>query len=369
MICAINYANGMFRESQKLNSKTAVMNGADKVIEYSPKDIDPVFYDSNKEILSSRRGNGYWLWKPYFIKRTLDMITDNDYLIYADAGAYYINGISLLIKCMEKEETDIMLFSLGNDYIERMWSKRDAFIIMDCDSAKYAESPQCLAGFILMKKSAFTCKFIDEWLSYAQDIRVISDQPNCKGKNNYPDFKENRHDQTVLSLLSKKYEVKHFRDPSCVHSNFDKSVVVRSSYPQIFQLHRMGDVSTIEDIIKKYEKQLEVLDDFWSDNKKIILYGAGRNASKITSYVKRKEMKIEAYTISDDQVMDKFEKDGLKIYYFSHLPYSSEECKILVTIKSEEVVDRLDKEGFTFCCISNEIRAALNFFATKEYLL
>lgn len=361
MIFAINYANDMFRKAQQLNSNTAVIHGADKVIEYSPKDIDPAFYNSNREIFECERGNGYWLWKPYFIKKTLETITEKDYLIYADAGAYYINNIDLLINCMKKEDIDIMLFSLGNRYIESVWSKRDAFILMECDSARYAETPQCLAGFVLMKKSAFTYKFVNEWLSYAQDIRIISDQPNKKGKDNYPDFKENRHDQTILSLLSKKYGIKYFRDPSCIRLDFEKDVIERSCYPQIFQLHRMGDVSTIEDVIKKYEKRLEILDKFLGDDKKIILYGAGINANRIISYAKRKKIKIEACVISDDQIIENFEKEGIRIYHFSELPYQPAECKILVTIQSEEVVRRLAREGFSFFCVNSDIRSALLF--------
>lgn len=369
MIYAINYANEMFRKAQKLNSKTAVMQGADKVIEYSPEDIDSTFYNTNREIFACTRGNGYWLWKPYFIKKTLERITDKDYLIYADAGAYYINDIGLLVSCMEKENMDIMLFSLGINNIERRWSKRDAFIIMKCDYAQYADTPQCLAGFILMKKSTFTYNFVNEWLSYAQDIRIISDQPNQKGKENYSDFKENRHDQTILSLLSKKYGIKYFRDPSCAEGNFEKDVVERSYYPKIFQLHRMGDVSSIEEIIKKYAEQLKALDEFWEEDKKIILYGAGKNADRIIAYANRKKLKIDACVISDDQAIDKFEKEGIRIFYLSEMPFSIIESKILVTIQSEEVITRLRERNVFFFCINNKIKAALRFFTENmEYL-
>ena len=41
-------------------------------------------------------------------------------------------------------------------------------------------------------------------LFYSQDIRIISDNPNKLGFENFPEFKENRHDQTALSLIIRK---------------------------------------------------------------------------------------------------------------------------------------------------------------------
>ena len=62
MILAINYANQKYRRSQRFNSQTAVDKGkADKVIEYTPQDIDVLFREKNKDILRNKRGNGYWL--------------------------------------------------------------------------------------------------------------------------------------------------------------------------------------------------------------------------------------------------------------------------------------------------------------------
>ena len=91
-IIAINYADDNFTDAQKLNTWTAKHLGrASRVIEYGPKDMDEVFWESNKDILSRSRGGGYWLWKPYFIARTLRLLQEGDYLVYCDAGIYY-NG-------------------------------------------------------------------------------------------------------------------------------------------------------------------------------------------------------------------------------------------------------------------------------------
>ena len=53
-----------------------------------------------------------------------------------------------------------------------------------------------------------------EWLAYLTDRRIVSDDPNVMGKDNPKSFRDHRHDQSVLSLLSKKWGLPAFRDPS-----------------------------------------------------------------------------------------------------------------------------------------------------------
>ena len=75
------------------------------------------------------------------------------------------------------------------------------------------------------------------------------------GLPNYPEFIDNRHDQTVLSLLSKKWGISAFRDPSQYGNNtekFSQEVIERSSFPQIFDHHRNGSITT-NYIIYKYK--------------------------------------------------------------------------------------------------------------------
>ena len=156
----INYANDVFRESQKLNSITGKEVGLfDEVISYSTKDIDAEFFNRNKRILQQKRGNGYWLWKPYFIKKTLELAKYGDFVFYCDSGSYFIRPVTPLIDSSIASGQEIIVFDLT--YLEREWTKRDAFILMDCDSQKYSESIQRLGSFSLWRKSIFTMNFVD----------------------------------------------------------------------------------------------------------------------------------------------------------------------------------------------------------------
>lgn len=248
MIIAANYADRRFRRAQRLNSKTARQWGADCVIEYTAEDIDPAFRAANKEILDNPRGGGYYLWKPYVFYKAYQELGDRDYLIYTDAGSVYVDEIRKLIDCMERERVPIMLFSLQNEMLERKYTKRDAFILTGCDEARYADTPQSIGGYMVCKKSQEAEAFFQEVLSYAQDIRIISDRPNTLGKENYPDFVDHRHDQSVISLISKKRGIIKFRDPSQygMINRYPKDVEERSTYPQIIDSHRLNVGSMAE---------------------------------------------------------------------------------------------------------------------------
>ena len=86
--------------------------GADNVIEYSKEDIEPGFIEKNRSIMSNPRGFGLWLWKPYFIQKTLKSMKDGDWLFYVDGCTIFINDIHSLVKCAENQKSGILLFEM-----------------------------------------------------------------------------------------------------------------------------------------------------------------------------------------------------------------------------------------------------------------
>ena len=248
MIRAINYADKKFQRAQKLNSETARRWGADRVIEYGPDDIDASFRRRNQEILDAPRGGGYYLWKPYFYRKAYDALDEGDYLVYIDSGAVYVNRIQYLIDCMEHENVPLMIFSLERERIEKGNTKRDAFVLTGCDEPKYTDTPQSIGGYFVCKKAPEVEAYLDEVLGYAQDIRIISDRPNVMGLPDYAEFTDHRHDQSVISLMSKKFGFKRFRDPSQFGqvNHYEAEVEQRSTYPQIVDSHRLNAGSMLE---------------------------------------------------------------------------------------------------------------------------
>lgn len=239
MILAINYADDRYKVTQKFNTKCALKFGADKAREYSPEDLSAEFREKNKDILTCPRGGGYWLWKPYIIKDALTKVNEGDYVVYTDSGSAFINKIEYLIDAMSRVGTDVMVFSIA--HLEKYYTKRDVFILMDCDTPEYYDTPQICGGYIILKKTEYSCQFIEKFLHYASDARIITDDENVMGKNNYDGFVDNRHDQSVLSLLCKKEGIPPFRDPSewgMKKEEFSDAINARSIYPQMIESHR-----------------------------------------------------------------------------------------------------------------------------------
>jgi hypothetical protein len=250
----INFADEVFKSSQTKNSETGKeIGGFDSVISYSPHDIDEDFSNKNRETLSQKRGAGYWLWKPYFIVKTLTSMQDDDYLFYCDSGAYFIQSIDPLIKLSQEKNQDIICFNV--EHIQKDWTKRDTFILMNCDESKFLETKQILAGFILVKKSKFSIDFFDEFLEYAQDPRILTDLDNQLGKPNYNTFQEHRHDQSIFSLLCKRHNIAAYRDPSQYGNDF-KEYYPTSTYPQILELTRKKDIENKISFFKALERKL-----------------------------------------------------------------------------------------------------------------
>lgn len=66
-VVLLNYTNSEFRSSQKTNRKTVKSIGSfGEIRSYNPNDIDSNFRKLNEKKLKIKRGNGYWLWKPFF---------------------------------------------------------------------------------------------------------------------------------------------------------------------------------------------------------------------------------------------------------------------------------------------------------------
>ena len=272
MIIAINYADEKYKKAQKINTKSAYRKGkVDKVIEYGPKDIDLEFQEENKKIFEYSRGAGLWIWKPYFILKTLNKINDGDYLFYCDAGAYYINSIQYLIDEMENNNQEIMLYELP--LISKQWTKEETFIGMNCINPIYKDSNQILATYILVKKSNNTVAFFEEFLHCCKNETLISFKTFNKNIENDKSFIAHREDQSILSILAIKYKLIPFRDPSQYGIRpweylqndylFQPKTYCNSNFPQIIVSYRSANIVTfkLKEKLKNYLFKCGILNE------------------------------------------------------------------------------------------------------------
>ena len=199
-IICISYADKGYENSKKTLKESAInVGGINIVKQFTFDDIDPVFKEENKEILSMPRGGGYWIWKPYFILKELKEMNDNDILIYTDTAMNFISSIQPYIQNMTGS---FMLFQHGFYSPERGFTKGDIFNHFNVLNNKdITDSTQLDASHSIWKKNDNSIKFVTEWLDLCKNKQFVTDAPSIIPNLN--DFGENRHDQSLLSVLAK----------------------------------------------------------------------------------------------------------------------------------------------------------------------
>jgi hypothetical protein len=164
------------------------------------------FYKENQEVLDLPRGGGYWLWKPFIILDSLNKMNDNDLLFYLDSGDEFSDGLAKFLNNYFSNNYIDSLLTFGGTNKQKWYTKRDTFILMNCDTKEYHNHIQLEAGVICLKKTDKIIKLVSEWLSYCSNKNIITDIENITGPN-LDGFKDHRHDQSVLTNLAIKYKL------------------------------------------------------------------------------------------------------------------------------------------------------------------
>lgn len=208
ILSLVTYATPSHEEIRK-SLLESVTNIFDSFFIFTPDNIDPAFKIKNDEILAIKNGHkttGAFLWKPYFILKALETINDGDILLYMDCGDFFVNTNRFKFRVEEAMAGQDMILTNGG-YFQKDYCTRDCFVYMGCDEPKFHNAIQLEAGIGLYKKTESTIRFVKEWLSFCQDIRIIGDGPNVCGLPNYEGFVQHRWDQAVLSNLKYKYGI------------------------------------------------------------------------------------------------------------------------------------------------------------------
>jgi len=159
-----------------------------------------------KFIESNKRGFGYWLWKPFIIKTFLDKLDDGAILIYADSGCtmnpYGKNRLFEYINMLHNnpENYGIISFQLQN-HPEIEWTKRSVCDYFEATD-DMMQSNQCMATSVIIKKNEHSQMIINKWYETVCNYSLINDEVNS---NESLRLKEHRHDQSIYSMLVKKY--------------------------------------------------------------------------------------------------------------------------------------------------------------------
>ena len=166
---------------------------------------DNEFWSQHGGFLSSNpRGYGYWLWKSYLIKKLLTSINDGDVIVYADAGcSMNLQGKPRLLEYIDickNDESGIVSFQLT--HLEKCWTKGDISNYLGA-SQNDLVTGQLVGGIFILRKCKAIVDLVNKWYETGSKYRLIDDSPSINPNDS--EFKENRHDQSIWSILRKQH--------------------------------------------------------------------------------------------------------------------------------------------------------------------
>jgi len=244
-------SNDLKKSAKRLLSQANDSKFYDEINIISPNKFDNILKSKIKHLFSKgkKRGFGYWIWKPYLLKKIFDKINYGDIVNYLDIGCHLIKKNSLkfnqYLKFIKQDENWILPFQYHSNLDhsvknisfpnrdERKYTKGDLLEYFNFyNDTKKTDTPQFWAGCFFIKKTDLSIKFLDEWLSvFDKNFQLIDDTPSIK--KNLNGFQENRHDQSVYSLLCKKYDLKSFSAYECewAYLNNDRTWQHNKDFP------------------------------------------------------------------------------------------------------------------------------------------
>jgi Glycosyltransferase family 10 (fucosyltransferase) C-term len=164
----------------------------------------------------NRRGLGYWIWKPASIFHTLSELPEGDILVYSDSGSevlpFYASTVYRWYDMLIRGGKEILVLELP--FAEHEWTKMDVIkaflpgatagnVEALLASSALGSIGQIGATALVMKNSGAVRRIVKDWMDLAvgDSYSLIDDSVSVAP--NHSNFREHRHDQSLLSLLLK----------------------------------------------------------------------------------------------------------------------------------------------------------------------
>ena len=206
-IVFLTYGNDMYFHAKHRIVKEAALTGwFDECHALGPEDLSQSFRTQFRDILDYPRGAGYWIWKFDILQQMLDKLDENDLVVYCDAGCTVNRRGEKRFRqyCRDllKSEYGMIAFQM-NAQPELRWTPRELFELLHM--APQDNTGHYVGGILLIKKCQHTQTILDAAMRIlAENPYIITDRGYDASQQD-TEFRENRHDQSILSLLRKKY--------------------------------------------------------------------------------------------------------------------------------------------------------------------
>jgi hypothetical protein len=240
-IHGIIYGDQAFQSSRD-RAYESLSKFTDKAYLFTEKDLDNYRSNIDSRILyPGARGGGYWIFKPIFLKQVIDSIPEGEAVMWVDAGIECI-GDTHIFADIAANNRGFCLFKQKHE--NSHYTKRDCFYYMNADTTEYHTARQSDAAVQVYIKNEETQKFINEYLHYCSDYRVVTDSPNECNLPNFPCFADHRHDQSILTNLYTKYKLNTFIQPSQWY-HIDWTEDIKSRYLNDIELNQSERYSAL----------------------------------------------------------------------------------------------------------------------------
>jgi hypothetical protein len=197
----ITFAKGNFIDSQNKLKTHLESIGVTNQKHFTDNDLPISFINEYEEILSFKKGYGYCIWKSFIIMQELRTIKENEILLYIDSTDLPEKSF---FEDVINNFNDKDYFLLNRGYNHGQWTKRDTFVLMECDSSEFHNHVQLEAGVVGLKNTNFNVELVQQWFEYSTNKNILTELPNICGLPNINDFIEHRYDQSILTNLAIK---------------------------------------------------------------------------------------------------------------------------------------------------------------------
>lgn len=174
------------------------------------------FYKDHKDVLD--QPNFGTAFKPIMFFELLQTMQEGDFVLVCDSNHIIISDPQPII--------DITLNNgifakdhWGVHYLNKQWTLRNTFINMDCDEERYWSSTHVQANIIAMVKNDLVMKFSEEFLTNSLNYDIMFGIG--ENNNNFPEFREHRHEQSIFSILVEKYKIRYYGNPQWIIPEMD----------------------------------------------------------------------------------------------------------------------------------------------------
>lgn len=195
----VSYAAGhpVHARNQRALLRSAAGKGLDVLLAHGRSELPAAFLARHRHILEQRRGAGYWLWKPYLIRECLRRADEGDVVLYLDSSVLVRRPLQPLLE--QAAQSHLLL--LENVHANATHVKRDCFVLTGTDVPACHRATHLDASFLAVRNTDANRRFVNAWLEYCADDRILTDKPNECGQPDLAGFLAHRHDQAVLSVL------------------------------------------------------------------------------------------------------------------------------------------------------------------------